>query len=156
MDNSHIAALGGLVLEASDALNEATVQVAAENLIEVLSQLKSRGFNRLSAVSGVDWYPEEPRFELVYNLHALPLKGGKQERIRVKCRVSGATPEIASAVPVWEGAGWYEREIFDLLGVNFVGHPDMRRLLMPDGWVGHPLRKDFPIHGHKYDYAENK
>jgi NADH-quinone oxidoreductase subunit C len=105
-------------------------------------------FSRLSAVTALDWYPVEPRFEIVYQLHSLE----RNERLRLKCRVSGENPEIDSVFGVWRGADWYEREIFDLFGVSFRNHPNMTRILMPAEWKGHPLRKDYPVHGYKYSY----
>jgi len=156
MDNPHFAALGGTTLEVSDAFGEATAQVDPSDIVAACAALKARGFNRISAVTAVDWHPREPRFEIVYHLHALPKGGGKHERLRLKCRVGGESPSIASVTSVWDGANWYEREVFDLFGVIFAGHPDLTRILMPEGWEGYPLRKDFPVHGHKYDYAENK
>jgi NADH-quinone oxidoreductase subunit C len=100
---------------------------------------------RLSSVTGVDRYPGEPRFEVIYLLHSLE----RNERIRLKCRVG--TPdgdaEIDSVTVVWRGAEWYEREVFDLFGVRFRNHPDLRRIMMPEDWDGHPLRKDYPTMG---------
>jgi NADH-quinone oxidoreductase subunit C len=110
---------------------------------------ETQGFNRLAAVTCVDWYPVEPRFEVVYLLHSLT---ERSSRLRLKSRVDGEYSEIDSVTVVWKGANWYEREVFDLFGVRFRNHPDLARILMPDDWQGHPLRKDFPVHGHKYDY----
>jgi NADH-quinone oxidoreductase subunit C len=107
-------------------------------------------FARLSAVTAVDWYPREPRFEVVYQLHSLIRK----RRLRLKCRLPGDFPELDSVTSVWRSADWYEREVFDLFGVVFRGHPNLNRILMPEDWQGHPLRKDYPIHGYKYSYAE--
>ena len=106
----------------------------------------------------MDWYPREPRFEVVYHLHALPLGApgappARSERLRLKCRVAGEAPEIDSVCEVWRGADWYEREVFDLFGVRFRHHPNLKRIMMPEDWEGHPLRKDFPVHGHKYSYS---
>ena len=101
-------------------------------------------------MTALDWYPQEPRFELVYFLHAVKAA----LRLRLKVRVSGENPTIDSVTSVWPGANWYEREVFDLFGVTFSNHPDLRRIMMPEGWQGYPLRKDYPIHGHKYDYGE--
>src|ERR1039458_10176579 len=102
-----------------------------------------RKFVRVSSVTAVDRYPAEPRFEIVYHLHSLE----RNERLRLKCRLPGAEPTIDSVTGVWRGANWYEREVFDLYGVRFLNHPDLRRILMPDDWEGHPLRKDYPIMG---------
>ena len=87
---------------------------------------------------------------MVYLLHSVK----NAARVRLKVRVSGENPAVDSVTCVWPGTNWYEREVFDLFGVTFNGHPDLRRIMMPEDWEGHPLRKDFPIHGHKYDYGE--
>jgi NADH-quinone oxidoreductase subunit C len=105
-------------------------------------------FVRLSGITAVDWTPEEPRFEVVYLLHSLE----RNERLRMKCRLPGDNPEIDSVTGVWRSANWYERETFDMFGIKFRNHPNPRRILMPDDWDGHPLRKDYPIHGYKYTY----
>jgi NADH-quinone oxidoreductase subunit C len=76
--------------------------------------------------------------------------------VRVKCRVSGTTPEIDSVCSVWRAADWYEREIFDMFGITFRNHPNLQRILMPVDWEGHPLRKDYPVHGYKYSYPSDK
>ena len=104
-----------------------------------------RGYRFLSDVTAVDWYPSEPRFEVVYHLYCHE----RRERLRLKCRVSGEQPEIASVTPVWGAANWYEREVFDLFGIRFEGHPRLRRILMPDDWQGHPLLKDYPVTGYR-------
>ena len=100
-------------------------------------------FERLSTVTAVDRYPSEPRFELVYHVHSV----ARNERLRLKCHLSGDNPEIDSVTVIWRSANWYEREVFDLFGIRFRNHPDLRRILMPDEWEGHPLRKDYPITG---------
>ena len=100
---------------------------------------------RLSTVTAVDRYPAEPRFEVVYHLHSIE----RNERVRLKCRLEGDDPEIESVTSVWRSANWYEREVFDLFGIRFRNHPDLRRIMMPDDWEGHPLRKDYPDHGDK-------
>jgi NADH-quinone oxidoreductase subunit C len=152
--NLHAAALGTLAIETTRAFGETTALVPAASIVDACRLMRDRGFNRISAITAVDWYPQEPRFEIVYHLHALPLGGGKQERLRLKARVDGSNAEIESVTCIWEGAGWYEREVFDLFGVKFLGHPDLTRILMPDYWEGHPLRKDYPIDGYKYSYTK--
>lgn len=143
---------GDAVLDGSAALGELALTVEAGRVLDICRYVReSMRFGRLSSVTCVDWHPAEPRFELVYLLHSLE----KNSRLRIKCRVAGDVAEIDSVTPVWPGANWYEREIFDMFGVSFRGHPDMTRILMPDYWEGYPLRKDFPIHGHKYDYSNS-
>lgn len=138
------------IIDASGSLGQLSIEVHPANIVQVCRFMKEeQKFVRLSGLTGVDWYPAEPRFEVIYLLHSLE----KNQRVRLKARVASESPEIDSVTPVWRGADWYEREVFDLFGIVFRGHPDLRRLMMPEGWDGHPLRKDFPVHGHKYDYA---
>jgi NADH-quinone oxidoreductase subunit C len=126
------------------ALGELTLGIAAPKIASVSGFLKyDQQFVRLSSVSAVDRYPGQPRFEVVYHLHSI----AKNARLRLKVRLQGDAPEIESVTGVWRSAGWYEREVFDLFGIRFAGHPDLRRILMPDDWEGHPLRKDYPIAG---------
>ena len=123
---------------------ELTLEIAAEKIVPVCRFLKDvEQFVRLSTVTGVDRYPREPRFEVVYHLHSLE----RNERLRLKCRLAGDQPEIDSVVPIWRGANWYERETFDLFGIRFRNHPDMRRIMLPEEWEGHPLRKDYSVTG---------
>jgi len=102
-------------------------------------------FNFLSDVTCVDWYPSEPRFEVVYHLFSIPRK----ERVRLKVKLSGDAPAVESVTSVWPAANYFEREVFDLFGIRFTGHPYLRRLLMPEDWEGHPLRKDYPVEGYR-------
>jgi NADH-quinone oxidoreductase subunit C len=102
-------------------------------------------FNYISDVTCVDWLPSEPRFEVIYHL----LSTTKKERLRLKVRLSGDSPVVDSVTSIWPGANYFEREVFDLFGVRFTGHPYMRRLLMPEDWEGHPLRKDYPVEGYR-------
>ncbi len=128
---------------------EPTLFILPAQIVEVCRFLKNeQRFIRLSSITAVDWTPAEPRFEVVYNLHSLD----RNERLRLKCWVSEAECEIDSVTGVWRGANWYEREVFDLFGIRFRNHPDLKRILMPTDWEGHPLRKDYPVHGHKYTY----
>jgi NADH-quinone oxidoreductase subunit C len=124
--------------------NELTLEIAASKIGSVCGFLKyDQGFARLSTVTAVDRYPAEPRFEVVYHLHSVERK----QRVRLKCRVSGTEPAIDSVTAVWRGANWYEREVFDLFGIQFRNHPNLKRIMMPDDWEGHPLRKDYPVTG---------
>jgi len=128
---------------------EPTLFIAPPQIVAVCGFLKhEQRFIRLSSITAVDWTPSDPRFEVVYNLHSLE----RNERLRLKCWVSGAHCEIDSVTGVWRAANWYEREVFDLFGIRFRNHPDLRRILMPSDWEGHPLRKDYPVHGYKYTY----
>ena len=123
---------------------ELTLEIAAPKIASVCGFLKyDQKFVRLSSLTAVDRYPAEPRFEVVYHLHSVE----RNQRVRLKCRVSGSGPAIESVTSVWQGANWYEREVFDLFGIRFLNHPDLRRIMMPDDWEGHPLRKDYPITG---------
>lgn len=123
---------------------ELTLEIAPDKIVSVCGFLKhDQKFVRLSTVTGVDLFPAEPRFEVVYHLHSIE----RNLRLRLKCRVPGADPSIESVTSVWRAAGWYERETFDLFGVTFRNHPDLRRIMLPDDWVGHPLRKDYKITG---------
>jgi NADH-quinone oxidoreductase subunit C len=131
-------------LSSEEKFGDLTVELAPERLIEACAFLKhDLKFERLSTVTAVDRYPSEPRFEVVYHVHSI----ARNERLRLKCGLSGADPEIDSATAVWRSANWYEREVFDLFGIRFRNHPDLRRILLPDDWEGHPLRKDYPITG---------
>jgi NADH-quinone oxidoreductase subunit C len=100
-------------------------------------------FNLLTDATCVDRFPMEPRFELNYHLVSIP----HRRKVRLRVRLAGDDPVVDSLVPVWPGANWLEREIFDLFGIQFTGHPDLRRILLPDDWEGYPLRKDYPVEG---------
>ncbi len=123
---------------------ELTLEIAPAKIVAVCEFLKSsEKFERLSTITGVDRYPAEPRFEVVYHLHSVE----RNQRLRLKCRLSGSDPAIDSVTPVWRSANWYERETFDLYGVRFRNHPDLRRIMLPEEYEGHPLRKDYPVTG---------
>jgi len=102
-------------------------------------------YNFLAEVTAVDWYPSEPRFEVVYHLLSIPNK----KRVRLKVRLAADDVRIESVTSVWPAANYFEREVFDLFGVHFEGHPYLRRIMMPDDWQGHPLRKDYPVEGYR-------
>jgi len=123
---------------------ELTLEIDPARIASVCGFLKhDQRFTRLSTVTAVDRYPAGPRFEVVYHLHSVE----RNERLRLKCRLAGDAPEIDSVTSVWRSADWYERETFDLFGIRFRNHPDLRRIMLPDDWEGHPLRKDYPVTG---------
>jgi NADH-quinone oxidoreductase subunit C len=146
-NNPLASALDDVAVTAKFEFNELTVEVDPAHILEALRRLKQDlKFERLSTVTGVDRYPAEPRYEIVYHLQSI---AGKQ-RLRLKARVSGENPEIESACAVYRSANWYEREVFDFFGVRFLNHPNLTRIMLPDDWVGHPLRKDVPVTGTRY------
>ena len=102
-------------------------------------------YNALADITCVDWYPREPRFEVVYHLFSTTNK----KYLRLKVRLSGDDASVDSLTPMWPGANFFEREVFDLFGVRFDEHPNLTRIMMPDDWEGHPLRKDYPVEGYR-------
>jgi len=141
-----ISAAPGAVTGGSHDRQELMLEIAAERIVSACRYLKAeQNFARLSTIAAVDWYPEEPRFEVVYHLHSPE----RNERLRLKCRVAGEDPEIDSVTAIWRGANWYERETFDLFGIRFRNHPDLRRIMLPEDWEGYPLRKDYPVTGNR-------
>lgn len=128
--------------------DELTIWIAKEAICEAAMSLRdfpACPFNYLADLTCVDWYPNEPRFEVVYHLLSIAHK----ERVRLKVRLDGSSPAIESVTSVWPSANFYEREVFDLFGVRFAGHPNLKRILMPDDWEGYPLRKDYPVEGYR-------
>ncbi len=137
-------ALPGAVTGGKHEFGELTLEVEPGHITAACRFLKTTGkFERLSAVTAVDRFPVEPRFEIVYHFHSI----SRNARLRVKSRVGGPHPTIDSVSPVYLSANWYEREVFDLFGVQFRNHPDLRRIMLPEDWEGHPLRKDYPKTG---------
>lgn len=127
---------------------EMTIYVDRSALREACALLRDDAtcpFNFLSDVTCVDWYPAEPRFEVVYHLLSIP----KKERLRLKVRLNSSSPTVDSLCSIWPGANYFEREVFDLFGVRFAGHPYLRRIMMPEDWEGYPLRKDYPVEGYR-------
>ena len=128
--------------------DEMTIYVPREMIRQAAALLKDDPacpFNYLSDITCVDWHPSEPRFEVIYHLLSIPHK----ERVRLKVRLSGENPALDSLTSVWPGANYFEREVFDLFGVRFNGHPYLRRIMMPEQLEGHPLRKDYPVEGYR-------
>jgi NADH-quinone oxidoreductase subunit C len=121
--------------------------VRREELVDAMQALRQAGFDFLLDVTAVD-YPGRPqRFDVVYHLYSF----GANQRMRVKTRAAEDEP-VPSLAPLWKSANWFEREVYDLFGVRFEGHPNLTRIVMPDDWVGHPLRKDYPIGGENVQF----
>lgn len=136
--------------DAYEDIGMGVLVVEPARIADVLRTLRDEaGFDLLSDVSGVDWLPREPRYEVNYHLYAMEA----DVRIRVKLRLpDDEHPRVPSVVAVYPGADWHEREVYDFFGILFDGHPDLRRILMPDEWVGHPLRKDYAVGGVPVEY----
>lgn len=129
-----------------DSRGETTILVPRELLRATAERCRddqALAFNLLTDLTCLDRFPIEPRFELQIHLVSI----ARRDRVRLRTSVSGSDPTVDSLVPVWPGAGWLEREVFDLFGVRFNGHPDLRRILLPDDWEGYPLRRDYPVEG---------
>jgi len=134
---------GGAVESTHARLGDATATVAKEQVVDVMRFLRDDpvlAFDMLTDLTCVDYLGETPRFEMVYHLYSV----AKNHRLRVKARVAEDACEIETLVPLWASANWMEREVFDLYGVRFMGHPDLRRILLYEEFEGHPLRKDYP------------
>ena len=131
-----------VALEPGESADQQTIRVPPANLVEVCTALRDHhdlGFILLADLTAVDWWPREPRYEVVYHLTSMT------RRLRVKVGVGGEDPRLPTLQSVWPAAGWLERETWDMFGIIFDNHGDLRRLLMPEEWEGYPLRKDFPV-----------
>ena len=137
----------GWVLEVKDSLGEVTATIPRESIVDVCWVLKSKhGFDMLADLCGADCGPEEdPRFEVNYHLFSTT----HHKRLRLKVLLSDDEPNVPTVVSVWKTAEWHERETFDLVGIVFDGHPDLRRILLPSDFDGHALRKDYPLRGYE-------
>jgi len=124
---------------------ELTLTVDKEDIVPALLALQAAGYNFFEDMTAVDWYPSAPRFQLSYHI----LSHAYKERIRLRTMVDEIDASVESITAIWPGANYFEREVFDLFGIRFAGHPNLRRILMPDDWVGHPLRKDYPVEGYR-------
>jgi NADH-quinone oxidoreductase subunit C len=138
-------ALQGFTTDAKWDRGELTLTVAPESIVPAVTAAKNAGYNFFEDCTAVDWFPSEPRFQVSYSLLSHRLK----TRIRIIARLPGDNPTIDSITGVWPSANFYEREVFDLFGINFPGHPRLTRIMMPDNWNGHPLRKDYPVEGYR-------
>jgi NADH-quinone oxidoreductase subunit C len=150
-------ALPDVVIEEVPSVDQPALVVPAEAIERVARQLRehpSLQFQVLAELTAADFWPREPRFEIVYHFvsmgpEALGAGAPPAQRLRVKLRVGGEAPRVPTIVRIYTNANWYEREVFDLFGVSFEGHPDLRRILMPEDWEGFPARKDYPVQIHK-------
>ena len=141
------------VLEVKSFREETTITVTRKDILEICRFLYSDPdlqYHFLTDLCGVDYFPQSPRFEVVYLLYSFK----NNERLRVKIR-AGENESVASVESIWKAANWMEREAYDLFGILFENHPDLRRILLWDGYEGHPLRKDFPVEGPDFDKPFN-
>jgi NADH-quinone oxidoreductase subunit C len=156
MNTEHIiealrgAAPAGAVEAAAAGDGMPAIYVAREFVADVafaLRDLPSLQFAFAPDITAIDYLPREPRFEVMFHLVSLGVAGfgDTPKRLRVKVRVPGADPRMPTLSGVWKSMNWGEREVYDLFGIRFDGHPDLRRILMPDDWEGHPARKDYPV-----------
>jgi NADH-quinone oxidoreductase subunit C len=144
-ENAAVKVLADLATDAKYDRAELTITVAPENIVAAVQAVQQAGYNFLEDVTAVDWYPSEPRFQIVYHILSMSLK----ERLRLIVRLDIDDAALESITPVWPAANFYEREIFDLFGIHFGGHPNLSRIMMPEDWKGHPLRKDYPVEGYR-------
>ena len=144
--------LGEDVVDTVFFRDKAALEVAPGAIRQTLATLRGKGFTFLASVHGVDYYPQEPRLGVHYEL----LDMNTVDRITVKVRVPLDDPHVPSATPAWPTADHQEREIFDMFGVIFDGHPNMRRILMPEDYEGYPQRRDFPVGGEPVFFTHNE
>lgn len=140
------------ILDTSFSRGRAVLHAAPEQILYVLGALKDRGYTFLASLHGVDYYPEEPRLGVLYEMMDMR----EVDRISVKARVHTDDPRIATATGLFPGAEFPEREVYDMFGVVFEGHPDMRRILMPEDFEGFPQRRDFPVGGEPVLFTFNE
>jgi NADH-quinone oxidoreductase subunit C len=133
------------LVDASFDRNELTLTIAPEEICPAAATVQAAGYNFFEDATAVDWFPSSPRFQVSYHI----LSHRYKERIRLRVMLDGEAPAVDSITSVWPSANFYEREVFDLFGLRFEGHPNLRRIMMPDDWQGHPLRKDYPVEGYR-------
>ena len=139
----------GSVMEVKIFREEVTITVQRKDILGICKFLNSDPdlqFQMLTDLCGVDFFPEQPRFEVVYLLYSMK----NQQRLRLKIKV-GDSESVSSVESIWKAANWLEREVYDLFGISFDNHPDLRRILLWEGYEGYPLRKDFPVEGPDFD-----
>jgi NADH-quinone oxidoreductase subunit C len=138
------------LLDAKFDRGELTLTIAPEEIRSAAAAVHAVGYNFFADVTAVDWFPAQPRFQLSYHI----LSHQYKERVRLRVLLNGSAqaaenPSVESITSLWPSANFYEREVFDLFGISFDGHPNLRRIMMPDDWQGHPLRKDYPVEGYR-------
>jgi NADH-quinone oxidoreductase subunit C len=132
-------------IDAKFDFGELTLTIAPTEIRAACSAVQAAGYNFFEDMTAVDWFPASPRFQLSYHI----LSHAFKERIRLRVLLDESEPIVDSITPVWSGANFFEREVFDLFGIHFAGHPGLRRIMLPDDWQGHPLRKDYPVEGYR-------
>jgi NADH-quinone oxidoreductase subunit C len=145
-------AVPGAILGTTHFHGRATLLAEPGHAHDVIERLHGKGYNFLASLHGCDYYPEEPRLGVLYEL----LDMREAERIAVKARVHLDSPHVKTVTDLWPGANHPEREVYDMFGVVFEGHPDLRRILMPEDYEGHPQRRDFPIGGEPVLFTHNE
>ena len=144
-ENAAVRALNGLATDAKWDRRELSITVPGALIVEACEAVKAAGYNFFEDLTAVDWYPQEPRMQLSYSILSHRMK----ERLRLIVRLDSEKLSAPSITGVWPAANFYEREVFDLFGVDFPGHPRLTRIMMPVDWQGHPLRKDYPVEGYR-------
>ena len=137
--------------------DEMTALIASDRIVDVCRYLRDdheTRFDLLADLTALDWLPteREPRFQVVYHLYSIP----NNQRIRLKIDIDEEPAVASSVVDVWPTANWLEREVYDMFGIRFDGHPDLRRILMPDDWLTYPLRKDVPLGEEPVEFSHNQ
>ncbi|HKO19893.1 MAG TPA: NADH-quinone oxidoreductase subunit C [Acidobacteriaceae bacterium] len=143
--NEAVVALKELATDAKWDRKELTITVGRENIVAACKAVQAAGYNFFEDLTAVDWYPQEPRIQLSYHI----LSFGLKQRVRVTVQMDSADLSVDTITGVWPSSNFYEREVFDLFGVKFNGHPGLTRIMMPTDWKGHPLRKDYPVEGYR-------
>jgi NADH-quinone oxidoreductase subunit C len=144
-ENPAVVALAELATDAKFDRGELTISVARENIVAACEAVKAAGYNFFEDLTAVDWFPQEPRFQLSYHIVSHSLK----ERVRLCVLLDSTDASVPSITSAWPSANFYEREVYDLFGIDFPGHPRLTRIMMPENWQGHPLRKDYPVEGYR-------
>ena len=144
-ENAAVAALRGLAVRAKFDRHELTMTVERRDIVAAAQAVKDAGYNFFEDCTAVDWYPNEPRFQVTYHIVSHQLR----QRVRLAVILPEDEPVVDSITHVWPSANFYEREVFDLFGIRFSGHPNLTRIMMPTDWKGHPLRKDYPVEGYR-------